>query len=471
MNIACVVLAAGLGKRMNSPLPKVLHELNGSVMLQHVLNTLKELKPQKITVVVGKHFEKIKGSIKDAIKVSFAHQEEAKGTADALLRARQFLRGFKGIVLVVNGDTPLIVGETLKKLLSLHRRKKDVISIVSFIAKDPGSYGRIVRDERGNVLSIIEDRDATEPQKMIREVNSGIYAMESDALTLLKEIKLNESKGEFYLTDMVSIAKSRGMKVGAYCIGSGEELLGVNTPEELERARKLMKERIIRKWTEKGVSFIDPASVYISCDVEIRKGTTIYPNVYLEDNTKVGKGCTIYPNVRIRNSLIGDMAIIMDSTVIEDSIVREGASVGPFARIRPGSEIGRGAKIGNFVEVKKSIIGPGTKASHLTYLGDAKIGRDVNIGAGTITCNYDGFKKEVTVIDDNAFIGSDSQLIAPVKIGKGAYVGAGSTITKDVPSMSLALSRARQKNIEGWTLRRKLKVKSEKLKVKKGEKR
>jgi bifunctional UDP-N-acetylglucosamine pyrophosphorylase/glucosamine-1-phosphate N-acetyltransferase len=478
MKLAGVVLAAGIGKRMNSSLPKVLHKLHGITMLQHVLKTLHELKPQKV-VVVGKHFKEIKGSIiqtnppippllkggKGGLlrtqnsQLIFVHQEEAKGTADAILKALPYLEGFKETVLIINGDTPLILRKTLNKLLALHNKKRDVISVLSFMSQNPGSYGRVIRDKGGDVVSIVENRDATVSQKRIREVNSGVYAIESEALSLVKEIKLNESKGEYYLTDIISIAKGKGIKTEAYCIGSEDECMGVNTREELGKARQLMKDRITKRWMDRGVSFVDTSSVFISSDVKIGSGTTVYPNVHLEGNTKIGRGCTIYPNVRIQNSIIGDGAIIKDSTLIDSSVVRDRVSVGPFAHIRPGSEIGAGAKIGNFVEVKKSLIGSGTKASHLTYLGDAEIGRDVNIGAGTITCNYDGYEKKITVIEDNVFIGSDSQLIAPVKIGKGAYIGAGSTITKDVPSKALALSRVEQIHIEKWALKkRKLKV-------------
>jgi bifunctional UDP-N-acetylglucosamine pyrophosphorylase/glucosamine-1-phosphate N-acetyltransferase len=460
MKVAGVILAAGIGKRMDSYLPKVLHKLSGRTMLQHVLITLYKLKPKRIVVVAGMHIEEIKKSIQDGSNIFFAHQKQAKGTGDALLRALPYLRGFNGTVIVVNGDTPLIGRETLKKLLALHEKKRDVISLISFMSQEPSSYGRVIRDKSGNVMSIIEDRDATVSQKRIMEVNTGVYALESDAFHLLKEIKLNESKGEYYLTDIIRIARNKGLKTGAYCIGSEAEFIGVNTREELEKARRLMKDRIIRRWRDRGVSFVDTTLVFISSDVKIGRDTIIYPSVHLEGNTKVGRGCTIYPNVRIQNSIIGDGAIIKDSTLIEDSVVKNRASVGPFAHIRPGSEIGTGAKIGNFVEVKKSVIGSGTKASHLTYLGDAKIGKDVNIGAGTITCNYDGYKKHITTIEDNVFIGSDSQLIAPVRIGKGAYIGAGSTITKNVPSKALALSRIEQRHLKGWALRRKSKVKS-----------
>lgn len=464
MKLAGVILSAGLGKRMNSSIPKVLHKIYDTPMLQCVLHRIHELKPQKVIVVVGRHFKEIKDAVKDADSISFVHQREAKGTGDALLKAKQALQGFQGTVLVINGDTPLIRRETLKKFLSLHQQKGNAISVLSFIAPDPGSYGRVIRDDSDRAASIIEDRDATIIQKGIREVNSGIYAIESEVLPLLKGIKLNESKGEYYLTDVISIAYDKGVRVDAFCIGSEDELMGVNTQGEIEKVRRIMREMIAQEWLKKGVNFIDIDSVFISLNVTIGRDTQIYPNVYLEGSTKIGKGCTIYPNVRVLDSTIGDGAVIRDFTLIEGSVVKERASVGPFARIRPGSQIGEEARIGNFVEVKKSVIGSGTKAGHLSYLGDAKIGNNVNIGAGTITCNYDGHKKYITVIEDDVFVGSDSQLIAPVKVGRGAFIGAGSTITKDVSSMALAISRVKQRNIKGWVTKRKSKTKSEKNK-------
>jgi len=462
MKLAGVVLAAGLGKRMYSSQPKVLHEIHGEPMLQHVLATLRKLKPERLVIIVGKHAQAIRDSVQDTGTMSFAEQREAKGTADALLKALPYLRGFQGTVLVVNGDSPLVSSGTLHKFMLLHRKKQNGISVLSFKANDYCSYGRIIRDKKGIVSSIVEDKDAMPDQKAIREVNSGVYVMEPESLHLLKEIKLNEAKGEYYLTDIVRIARDKGLKVEAFCIGSEEEFMGVNTPEELEKARQLMKERILKRWKDRGVHFVDSRAVYLSSRTRIGIGTTIYPNVHLEGSTTVGKRCTICPNVRIRNSIIEDDSVIRDSSLIEGSVVKKKASVGPFAHIRPGSEIGTGAKIGNFVEVKKSVIGACTKASHLTYLGDAKVGKDVNIGAGTITCNYDGHTKHITTIEDHVFIGSDSQLVAPVRIGKGAYVGAGSTITRDVPPQSLAISRTKQTNLEDWARKRQFKVKSEK---------
>ncbi len=459
MKLAGVILAAGIGKRMQSSIPKVLHKIYDAPMLQYVLHRICEQKPKRIIVVVGKHCKEIKEAVKPVDSISFVHQREARGTGDALLKSRQALKGFRGTVLVINGDTPLIRRETLKRFLHLHKQKRNVISVLSFLAQDPATYGRVIRDESDNVVSIVENSDATVNQKRIMEVNSGIYAIESEALPVLKEIKLNESKGEYYLTDVVSIAKDRAFKIDAFCIGSEDELMGVNTQGELEKVRQVMKERIIQGWLKKGVGFMDARSVFISPNVKIGKGTHIYSGVYLEGNTRVGRECIIYPNVRIQNSVVGDRAIVKDSTLIEGSVVLKGASVGPFAHIRPGSHIGENAKIGNFVEVKKSVVGSGTKAGHLTYLGDSKIGSNVNIGAGTITCNYDGYKKNTTIIEDDVFVGSDAQLIAPVRIGKGACIGAGSTITKDVPSMALAISRIKQAHIKDWVIKKQLRFK------------
>lgn len=455
MNMAGVVLAAGLGTRMNSSLPKVLHTLHGMPMLQYVIDTLQKLKPEKIIAVVGKHAELIRSSIHGPGTLSYVEQKEPKGTGDALLQVVPSLKNFYGTTVVVNGDSPLLTARTIRKLLARHRKKKNDISLLSFIAADPGSYGRILRDEQEKIMTIVEDRDATADQRDIREVNSGVYAIEPKALRLLKEIKMNKAKGEYYLTDIVHIAGEKGMAIDAFRTDSEDEFIGINTRKDIDKAAQLMKCRMIEQWRDQGVHFMDAGSVFISASSFIGKGTLIYPNVHIEGATKIGRGCLIFPNVRILDSTIGDGAMIKDSTLIERSVIKKKASVGPFAHIRPGCTIGESAKIGNFVEVKNSLIGPDTKASHLSYLGDAKIGKGVNIGAGTITCNYDGYHKHITSIEDDVFIGSDSQLIAPVTIARGAVVGAGSTITGDVPAHALALSRVKQTNVEGWALRRK----------------
>lgn len=456
MSLSTVILAAGLGTRMKSLIPKVLHRIYDKPMIQYVVESIAPLKSKNNIIVISPNTTAIKDALRGYPMV-FSVQKEPKGTADALKTAQKALKNFQGTVLILNGDTPLISASTLQKFLRLHRHNREDISIISFIAECPHSYGRIIRNG-GTVKEIIEDKDADEEQKKIKEVNSGIYAMKSDMLKLLKEIKINEAKGEYYLTDIVDIAVKKGYKVGAHILGNETEFVGINTREDLYKARIFLNERILSNCMDNGVSFIDKTSVFIHPESKIGMDTVIYPNVHIEGKTIIGAGCIIYPNTRIVNCIIGDNVIIKDSTVIELSTIKDNASIGPFAHIRPGSIIGSSAKIGNFVEVKKSIIGSGTKASHLSYLGDAEIAENVNIGAGTITCNYDGKNKHKTIIEKDVFIGSDTQIVAPVKIGKGAYVGAGSTIVTDVPPGSLAVSRAEQRNIEEWAIKRKTPV-------------
>jgi bifunctional UDP-N-acetylglucosamine pyrophosphorylase/glucosamine-1-phosphate N-acetyltransferase len=448
--LACVILAAGLGTRMKSRIPKVLHKLYDMPLLGYSLLTAARLRPLKVITVVGKDQDLIRDSVKWDGPVRFALQKTPKGTAHALMAAVPLLKGFTGTTIVMNSDTPLVTAGTLKKFIGLHRRRGNHLSVLSFVAGDPSSYGRIIRDRRGRPLRVVEDRDATAEEKAVGEVNSGVYAIEAGALPLLSKIKLNRKKGEYYLTDLLEVAVKSGMAAGVFCVGQEEEFLGINTRRDLQKAHEVLKRRQTAYWLQRGVNFIEPESVFIGPSVQIGSETLIYPNVFLEGTTKVGRGCTIYPNVRVVDSSILDGATLKDSSLVEGSAVGRGAQVGPFAHLRPGSKIGAAAKIGNFVEVKKSAIGRESKAMHLTYIGDSEVGRRVNIGAGTITCNYDGRKKHRTVIGNGVFVGSDSQLVAPVRIGRGSYIGAGSTITEDVPADALAISRARQRNIKGW---------------------
>jgi len=458
MRTACVILAAGEGKRMRSSLPKVLHRVCGMPMLQSVIDAAKKLDPEHLIVVAGKHIHMFRKEIFDP-GIQFVLQKEPRGTGDALKSALPSLKSFRGEVVVLNGDTPLISPATIRKFLRMHQKEKADVSVLSFTASDPAGYGRIVRGAAGRFVAIVEEQDADSRQKAVREVNSGIYAMNIKTLSLLDSIALNRRKGEYYLTDIVSLAMKRGLSAHAFLLGQEDEFMGVNTREELLRASEILRQTIVRRLIAKGVDIIDPASVFIHPHASVGKGTVIYPNVFIEGSTTVGRGVTIYPHVRICKSTVGDHAVIKDSTVIEGSRVMTGASVGPFAHVRPESEIGAGAKIGNFVELKKALIGKDAKASHLSYLGDAKIGSGVNIGAGTITCNYDGTNKHRTIIESGVFIGSDTQLVAPVKVGKGAYIGAGSTITKDVPPGSLAISRTEQRTIKNWAVKRKTREK------------
>lgn len=446
---AAVILAAGLGTRMRSSIPKVLHPVCGLTMIESVLRTTRSLKPERTIIVAGRQLEEIRRSA-GSDRLTYALQEPARGTAHALSCAVPSLKGFRGVVLVMNGDTPLLSAQTIGRFLRLHARGRSAVSVLSFVAEKPRGYGRIIRDGGGRISAIVEEKDATARQREITEVNSGVYAINYDALALLAAIKVNAAKGEYYLTDIVAAAYAAGHETRAYCIGAEEDFMGVNTREELHRASRIMRRRILLGFMNNGVSFIDAGSVFVHPDAVIGRDAVIYPNVHIEGRTRIGGGATIYPNVRITDSVIGPGAVVKDASVIEASRIRSGASVGPFAHVRPGTDVGPGARIGNFVELKKARVGRGAKASHLSYLGDAVIGSGVNIGAGTITCNYDGVRKHQTVIGSDAFIGSDTQLVAPVKVGRGAYVGAGSTITRDVPAGALAICRTPQKNILNW---------------------
>ncbi|MCX7793896.1 MAG: bifunctional UDP-N-acetylglucosamine diphosphorylase/glucosamine-1-phosphate N-acetyltransferase GlmU [Thermodesulfovibrionales bacterium] len=447
MNLNIIILAAGLGTRMKSDLPKILHPLCGIPMIQYIIETAKKLNPEEIVTVINRNHADVRDFLKEMS--SIAIQEKPLGTADALKAGIKHVK--KDLpVMVINGDTPLVKEETLKNLYRIHKKDRNSLSLLSFLSKEPLFYGRIIRDKEGNVIAIRETVDATQAEKEINEVNSGIYIIEPEVLGLINLIKKNKNKKEYFLTDLISISARKGLKVRAYAIAEEEELLGINTRKELSIASAIMRRRINEGHMLEGVTIINPENTYIERDVKIGRDTVIYPGVHIEGKSIIGRGCTIYQNVRISNSILGDNVIIKDSSIIEDSLINEGCQIGPFAHLRPGSKIERNVRIGNFVEVKKSIIGEGTKAMHLSYIGDAEIGKNVNVGAGTITCNYDGFKKHKTIIEDNVFIGSDSQLVAPVRIRRGAYIGAGSTITKDVPEDSLAISRTQQKHIPDW---------------------
>ncbi|MDA8168755.1 MAG: bifunctional UDP-N-acetylglucosamine diphosphorylase/glucosamine-1-phosphate N-acetyltransferase GlmU [Nitrospiraceae bacterium] len=458
--VACVVLAGGLGKRMKSPLPKVLHPLLGSPMIFYALDAALSLNPVKTIVVTGKFHNEIERSLAPyGGRVDFAIQEKPLGTANALLQAARRLKGFffNGSTIVLNGDSPLMTPGTLKRLVSLHRKNGNSLSLGSFITDEPGAYGRILRDGKGSPVGIVEKSDLSGEQIEIREVNSGLYVLEPQALALLDEIPMNPNKKEYYLTDILRLAMTRGMKAGVYPLATEEEFAGINNPLELRQAELVLRKRQTEGLVKKGVRLMEPALVFIESGVKIAPGAVIYPNVHLQGRTVIGKGCIIYPNVRIIDSVLREGAVVKDSSVIENSTIGKNAQIGPFAHLRPGAVINPSAKIGNFVEIKNSEIGAGTKAMHLSYIGDASVGRKVNIGAGTITCNYDGVNKNRTVIEDGVFIGSDSQLIAPVSVKKGAYVAAGSTINRDVPPGSLAISRTEQKNLSGWVKNRKRK--------------
>jgi bifunctional UDP-N-acetylglucosamine pyrophosphorylase / glucosamine-1-phosphate N-acetyltransferase len=460
--IVAIILAAGLGKRMQSDMPKTLHPVAGKPMLFYPIEVVKGLGIEKVIVIVGHKAKEVIHALnsKPTSKLIYVRQEPQLGTGHAVLAAEDSLKSFKGNVLILSGDVPLITRETILGFLTLHAKKKAAISFISTITEDPSGYGRVLRDEDNSVISIVEDKDASQEEKAINEINAGIYCADTAFLfSGLKKIKKGNAQGEYYLPDLIEMAVKNKQKVSCLTHRDPAEIMGINNRLELSKANKEMRERINNELILSGITFVDDETAYIHQGVKIGLDTTIYPNVFLEGDTNIGKGCSIEEGCKIIDSTVGDGSVLKSHSVIESSEIGRNVSIGPFARLRPDCVIKDNAKIGNFVEVKKSTIGKGTKANHLSYIGDAIIGEDVNIGAGTITCNYDGVKKHQTIIEDGAFIGSDSQLVAPVKIGKNAYIGSGSTITKNVPAGSLALTRPEQRVVEGWVEKKGMKKK------------
>ena len=450
-----VVLAAGKGTRMKSGLPKVLHAAGGLPLIEHVLRTADTLSPTSIVIVVGHQAEAVRGALAGRPNLQFVLQEPQLGTGHALLQAGDALAGATGTVVLLSGDVPLLTPATLQALVSRHVETGAAATVLTAMVADPAGYGRIERRD-GEISAIVEHKDASPEQRQIREVNSGIYAFDLQPLFgSLKQIGSANAQGEYYLPDLVRIYRDRGLTVETVRLDDPGEIFGVNSRKELAQIGQLLKMTRNDALMASGVTIVDPATAYIGPDVAIAPDTVIHPNVYLEGRTTIGSGCEIQCGVRIVNSTLADNVFVNSYCVITDSHVASGAKLGPFAHIRPDSHVGEDAHVGNFVELKKTTLGRGAKANHLAYLGDAVIGEKVNVGAGTITCNYDGKKKHQTTIEDGAFIGSDSQLIAPVTVGRGAYVAAGSSITENVPAGSLAISRGKQINKEGWVDRKK----------------
>jgi bifunctional UDP-N-acetylglucosamine pyrophosphorylase/glucosamine-1-phosphate N-acetyltransferase len=450
-----VILAAGKGTRMKSALPKVLHKAGELPLIGHVLRTAAELEPASTTLIVGHQAETVRAALRERLGLTFAAQEPQLGTGHALLQAEPALRGQSGTVVLLSGDVPLLRPATLDALVRAHHGSGAAATVLTAVVDDPHGYGRIVRDASGRITAIVEHKDASAEQRAIAEINSGIYAFDLAPLFgALADVGAANAQGEYYLPDLVSIYRSRGLGVETVVADDPREILGVNSRKELADVTSLLQARINAGLMESGVTIVDPATAYIGPDVTVGADTTIHPNVHLEGRTTIGSGCVLQSGVRVVDSEIGDQVTINNFCVIVESRVARGAKIGPFAHVRPQSDVGEEAHIGNFVELKKTRLGRGSKANHLAYLGDATIGEKVNVGAGTITCNYDGVAKHPTVIEDGAFIGSDSQLIAPVRVGKGAYVAAGSSITADVPEGALAISRGRQTNKTGWVSRK-----------------
>ena len=451
--LGVILLAAGLGKRMQSSLPKVLHRLGGKPILSYGLRTVRTLEPDKIVVVVGYQAEEVKRRC-GGDRIVWIHQEQQLGSGHAVLCAQGEFQDFSGDLLILSGDVPFITPDTLARLIDRHRERGAAVTLLTTSLEDPRGYGRILRNAQGEVTGIVEEADATETEKKIKEINAGIYAVSPRFLFLaLQGSTQGNRQGEYYITDIAATACRRGEIIQAVQSENPIEILGINTREELANMEGLLRERINRRWMEAGVTLLDPPTTYIDEGVEIGKDTVIGPNTHLKGHTIIGERCVIDGSAFLTDVRLGDDARLKFSVVLSDCEIGEAVEVGPFAHLRPGAVLKRNVHIGSFVEVKNSVIDEGTKANHLSYIGDAALGKESNIGAGTITCNYDGFEKHRTIIGNRVQIGSNTQLVAPVTIGDDAYIGAGSTITKDVPPLALALSRVPQKNVEGWVKR------------------
>ncbi|GAA0438167.1 bifunctional UDP-N-acetylglucosamine diphosphorylase/glucosamine-1-phosphate N-acetyltransferase GlmU [Virgibacillus salarius] len=443
-----VVLAAGQGTRMKSKLYKVLHPVAGRPMVKHVIDQINTVKPDEIVTVVGFGADMVKEQIGDESK--FVIQEEQLGTGHAVLQAEDLLKETEGTTLVVCGDTPLITSETYQALFDHHEQTGAKATVLTAKAPNPYGYGRVIRNAVDEVERIVEQKDATEKELLVDEINTGTYCFDNQALfQALQNVSNDNAQGEYYLPDVIEILQKQGDKVSAFMTASFEETLGVNDRIALAEAEKTMKQRINKKHLRNGVAIIDPDNTYIEPDVEIEPDTIIHPGTILKGDTVIKGNAEIGPHSEVTNCYVGNGTVIKQS-VASDSKIGNHVKIGPFAHIRPESSIGDQAKVGNFVEIKKTDLAEKSKVSHLSYIGDAKVGSNVNIGCGTITVNYDGKHKYLTTIEDDAFIGCNSNLIAPVTVGKGSYVAAGSTITKDVPEDSLSVARARQTNKEGY---------------------
>ena len=437
MKISAVILAAGQGTRMRSSLPKVLHPLLGQPMAWHALETARQVTGAQPVMVIGHGAEVVRQALGPQA-ATYVVQEPQLGTGHAVMQAEPLLRGACDLVLVTYADMPLISPDTLRQLVAAHQNNNAMITLVTVIAADPRGFGRILRDASGQVQAIVEEAQATPEQLAIRELNASVYCFSADWLWLaLQRIPLSP-KGEYYLTDLVELAVANGLPVQALVADDPAEMIGVNTRVHLAEAEALLRRRINQAWMLQGVSMINPEATYIEPGVSIGADTVLWPGTYLHGSTTIGSGCELGPNTIIHDSQVGDGCTILAS-VLEGAILEDHVEVGPFARLRKGAHLASGVHMGNFGEIKNSYLGPGTKMGHFSYIGDANIGAEVNIGAGTITCNFDGTHKHPTEIGEGAFIGSDTMLVAPVKIGAGARTGAGAVVTRDVPPFSLAV--------------------------------
>jgi bifunctional UDP-N-acetylglucosamine pyrophosphorylase / glucosamine-1-phosphate N-acetyltransferase len=417
-------------------LPKVLHPICGKPLLEHVLSAVEGLRPRSTAVVVGVGRDQVIKALsgKRRFRIEFVVQKEQRGSGHAVLAARPWLKRQRGALLVVYGDTPLLTTATLRALVKEHRRARNAATFLAMTMVDPTGYGRVIVDSQDAVERIVEHKDATFAERAVRLVNSGVACWDvGRLLKALAKLRPNNAKREYYLTDAAALLRAAGGRVGVLRAHDARETQGINNRLELSQAENFFQRQILERWMHEGVTIVDPGTTYIDAQAELAPDVTIFPGTVIRGPSRVASFCELGPY-----------------TVIDDAVIEEGAKVGPFARLRPGTIVGKGARVGNFVEIKKSRIGAGSKVNHLTYLGDARLGRGVNVGAGTITCNYDGFKKSLTTIADGAFIGSNTNLVAPVRVGRDAIIGAGSTITRDVPADALAVARSRQLIKEKW---------------------
>ncbi len=457
-NLAAVILAAGKGTRMKSERAKVLHQIAGRPLLFYPLQAAREAGCENISIVIGHQGDEVSAAFDDP-QLDWVWQKEQLGTGHALLCAQQSLSGFSGDLLLLCGDVPLLRGETLRKLLALHRQEDAAVTVLTAHLPDPRGYGRIVQ-EGGNVARIVEEKDATDEERAIGEINTGTYVFDAEfVFSILPQLGTENAQGEYYLTDVIAAAVKAGRRTRALCLDDASESLGINDRAQLAEAAGLMRTRINRALMLGGVTLVDPQTTYIDYGVEIGSDSLLQPGVTLTGATRIGRNCRIETGVQVDASVIGDNVELKNGSVLEDSKVGDACKIGPMAHLRPGTELLGDNKIGNFVETKKARLEKKAQASHLTYIGDAEVGKNVNFGCGTITCNYDGVNKHRTVIEDDVFIGSDTQFIAPVRIGRNSLIAAGTTVTKDVPPDSLALSRTPQKVVAGWRLKHPFKKK------------
>ena len=454
MNFKAIILAAGKGTRMKSKYPKVIHKVCGKEMVNHVINVSKKAGVNDIVAILGHESDVVKERL--ANDTMIAMQTEQLGTGHAVKMAKEYIND-EDTIVVLCGDTPLIKEDTLQRLFSYHLENGYHATVLTTKVDNPTGYGRIIRDNNEDLLKIVEQKDANEEEKAVKEINSGIYCFNGKSLReALDLIDNNNAQGEYYLTDTIYIMRDKGLKVGAYNGSTIEELMGVNSRVELSKAEEIMRKRINETHMVNGVTIIDTNSTYIESDVEIGNDTIIYPGVMLKGNTKIGINCTIEMNSSIENSIIGNNTEVKNSTIV-DSIVGENTTVGPYAYLRPKSNIGNNVKIGDFVEVKNATIEDNSKASHLSYIGDAHVGKNVNIGCGVVFVNYDGKNKFKSIVKDGAFVGSNSNLVAPVTVEEDGYIATGSTITEDVPKSALAIARERQVVKEKWVEKKNIK--------------